>query len=103
MSVKLIMHWDIKQDQDQDYFEFVVREFVPAITRLGLRPTGAWYSLYSRKLDEPRMMSEAEADNLETMRGILTSPEWGRLHEQLLEYVENYSRKVVYTSGDFQF
>lgn len=103
MTVKLIMHWDIKEDRDQDYFEFVVREFVPAITRLGLRPTGAWYSLYSRDTSKPRMMSEAEADNLDAIRNILSSQEWRVLHEKLLEYVENYSRKVVNTNGDFQF
>ena len=102
MSIKLIMNWDIKDNMDQDYFEFVVREFVPAITRLGLKPIGAWYSLYQRDDSSPRMMSEILADDLDTMRDVLSSEEWGQLHQQLLSYVENYSRKVVYTDGNFQ-
>jgi len=47
-NVKLLMQWDIKTDREQDYFEFVVREWVPGITRLGLEPTGAWFTAYSR-------------------------------------------------------
>ncbi len=53
MSVKLLMHWDIRPGRDQEYFEFVVREWVPGIQKLGLQPTGAWYTVYSRSKDAP--------------------------------------------------
>lgn len=102
MSVKLIMKWDIQPGKDQDYFEFVVREWVPATTQMGLEPIGAWYSMYSADDEQPRMMAEALAEDLETMRGILRSTEWERLHDKLMNYVENYSHKVVLASGDFQ-
>lgn len=102
MNVKLIMKWDIKADKEQDYFEFVVREWVPATSRLGLRMIGAWYSLYRREMDQPRIMAEALADDLDTMRDILSSDDWFAIHERLLDYVENYSQKIVYTNGDFQ-
>jgi hypothetical protein len=100
-NVKLVMHWDIKSEKEQDYFEFVVREWVPGITRLGLEPTGAWYTAYSHSR-QPQIMTEGIADDLETMRGILSSAEWRRLHTRLLEYVNNYEQKVVRVTGDFQ-
>ena len=34
MSVKLLMTWDIAPEREQDYFEFLVREFIPGIQRL---------------------------------------------------------------------
>lgn len=102
MKVKLIMNWDIKADREQDYFEFVVREWVPATSRLGLRMIGAWYSLYRREQDQPKIMAEAMADDLVTMRDILNSEDWENIHLRLLEYVDNYSHKVVYANGDFQ-
>lgn len=102
MNVKLIMKWDIKAEKEQDYFEFVVREWVPATSRLGLRMIGAWYSLYRREMDQPRIMAEALADDLDTMRDILSSEDWSAIHDRLLDYVENYSQKIVYTNGDFQ-
>lgn len=101
MSVKLLMNWDIKPNQDQEYFEFVVREWLPGVNNLGIETTWAWYTVYSRH-ETPQIMAEAIAEDLETMRGILQSPDWQRLHERLLEYVNNYTQKVVRVTGDFQ-
>lgn len=102
MSVTLIMTWDIKENLEQDYFEFVVREWVPATSRLGLQPVAAW--LTSWRIDDtvPLMRAEAIAEDEETMRDILRSGEWQEILEQLLEYVENYKHKVVETTGDFR-
>ncbi len=101
-SVKLIMKWDILPDRDQEYFEFVVREWVPATQRLGLRTIGAWFSVYATDSGEPRIMAEMLADDLEDIRSILKSRDWEDVHTRLLEFVENYSQKVVYTTGNFQ-
>lgn len=101
MSVKILMHWDIKPGRDQEYFEFVVREWVPGITKLGLQATGAWYTVYSRE-SLPQIMTEGIARDLPTMRRILTSPEWQTLHDRLQEYVSNYRHKIVHTTGGFQ-
>lgn len=101
MSVKLLMKWDIKQEQQQEYFEFVVREWGPGLSRLGLELIGLWLTTFSSG-DTPQIMAEGKTDDLATMRKILKSPEWQRLHERLLECVTNYSQKVVRTSGEFQ-
>jgi len=100
-NVKLLMHWDIKQEREQDYFEFVVREWMPGLTRLGIEPTGAWYTAYSRT-KQSQIMTEGIAEDLDTMRRILGSPEWLRLHRRLLEYVNNYQQKIVRVTGGFQ-
>ncbi|GJQ52428.1 MAG: hypothetical protein HKUEN02_12750 [Anaerolineaceae bacterium] len=100
-NVKLLMHWDIKPEREQDYFEFVVREWVPGITRLGIEPTGAWYTAYSHDR-QSQIMTEGVAEDLDTMRRILKSKDWVRLHERLLEYVSNDKQKVVRVTGDFQ-
>jgi hypothetical protein len=102
MNVKLIMYWNIRPGLDQEYFEFVVREWVPATNNLGLRTIAAWFTVYSRHQDQARIMAEAIADDLPTMRRILKSSEWQSLHTRLLEYVEDYRQKVVYVTGDFQ-
>jgi hypothetical protein len=102
VSVKLLMNWDIKPGRDQEYFEFVVREWVPGIQRLGIQPTGAWYTVYSRSKEAPQMMTEGIARDLDTMRGILVSDEWQSLHTKLQEYVHNYQQKIVHVTGGFQ-
>lgn len=101
-GVKLLMNWDIKPGRDQDYFEFVIQEWVPSVNRLGIETVAAWYTVYSRENDS-QIMAEAIADDIETMRGILTSDEWQDLHTKLLTFVDNYRHKVVrITSGGFQ-
>ena len=39
MAVKLIMTWNIAPEREQEYFEFVVREFIPGVKRLGFEIT----------------------------------------------------------------
>ncbi len=102
MTVKLLLHWDIKPGRDQEYFEFVVREWVPGIQKLGLQPTGAWYTVYSRDKDAPQIMTEGVAGDLDSMRDILSSDEWQTLHERLQEFVQNYQQKIVHVTGGFQ-
>jgi len=102
MTVKLLMNWDIKPGRDQDYFEFVVREWVPGITRLGLQPTGAWLTVYSSRTDCPQITTEGVAKDIDVMRSILQSEDWVSLHARLMEFVNNYQQKVVRTSGGFQ-
>ena len=99
MQVKLIMSWDIKQGRDQEYFEFVVREFAPGITRLGLQPTEAWFAVYGKC---PQIMMGGITTDLATMKTLLESKEWKELHDRLQQFVTNYAQKIVRFSPGFQ-
>ncbi len=97
--IKLLLSWDIKPGRDQEYFEFMVREFAPGITRLGLQPTEAWFAVYG---DCPQILMEGIASDLGTMRKLLASEEWTALYDKLLTYVDNYTQKIVRASEGFQ-
>ena len=97
--VKLLMGWDIKSGREQQYFEFVVREFAPGLMRLNLQPTEAWYTVYGKG---SQIVTGAVADDLETMRRILAGDDWHKLRDQLLEYVTNFQQKVIKADGRFQ-
>lgn len=99
MMVKLLMSWDIRAGRDAEYFEFVVRDFVPGITRLGLQPTEAWFTLYG---DCPQILTGGIAQDLPTMTNILQSDDWQKLHDKLLEYVQNYEQKIVRATSGLQ-
>ena len=96
---KLLMSWDIRPGQESEYFEFVVQEFGPALLKLGVRPTDAWYTAYG---DEPQILTGGVTDDLETMRRILGSDEWRTLKQKLLKFVTEYHQKVIHASGGFQ-
>jgi len=97
--VKLLMSWDIKEETEQEYFEFMMRDFVPGLIRLGIQPTEAWYTIYG---DGPQILTGGVADDLETMEKILASDEWRELEAKLLGLVTNFQYKIVRADGRFQ-
>lgn len=101
-SVKLLMSWNIKDNLSQAYFEFVLREFVPQLTQLGIETTGAWYTTYRHDDNVPHMLVEGMMESAKAMHDVLKSDEWQSLHDKLLTYVDNYEQKVVPLSGGFQ-
>ncbi|MCL4275122.1 MAG: hypothetical protein QY328_08130 [Anaerolineales bacterium] len=100
MSVKVIMTWDIAAERDQEYFEFIIGEFVPGVQRLGLQPAEAWATLYG---SYPQIQVGLLAADVAQARRILTSPDWTILQDRLFGYVKNYSHKIVPDRKGFQF
>lgn len=100
MAVKLIMKWDILADHEQEYFEFIVREFIPGVQQLGFDLTDAWATVFGH---ETQIMIGALLPELEDARKLLFSPEWQSLHNKLRDFVTNYSQKIVKARGGFQF
>jgi len=100
-SIKILMNWDIKPGLDQEYFEFVMREWVPNTTKLGLTPTEAWYNVYTDS-DIPKIMAGALAEDEESIRQNNTRHDWEDLEAQLMTIVANHSHKLVRATGDYQ-
>lgn len=99
MTVKLLMSWDILPNQEQEYFEFVVSDFIPDIKQLGIRPVDAWYTMYG---DQPQIMVSAKSNSQAALNVAMASKEWSRLLDNLLKYVDNFSYKIVPAKSGFQ-
>jgi len=100
MAVKLIMTWDIAPEHEQEYFEFVVREYIPGVQRLGIELRDAWATVYG---DHPQILVAAILPSVDKVESIINSAEWQSLHNQLMDFVVNYNQKIVNASGGFQF
>lgn len=98
--VKLIISWDIVQDREQEYFEFLIREFLPGMQKMGFELSDAWATVFG---NEPQILVGAVLPSLEQANNLLASSDWISLHNRLLDYVENYSQKLVSARGGFQF
>jgi hypothetical protein len=99
MAVKLLMTWDILPGREQEYFEFVVREFVPGMQRLGIQPVEAWYTTFGQR---PQILTGGVAEDMKAMRAALATEDWDRLRDRLMEFVTNFDWKVVRARGGFQ-
>jgi hypothetical protein len=100
MAVKVLMTWDIAGERDQDYFEFIISEFIPGVQRLGLQPAEAWATIYGAY---PQIQVGLLAADAAQARQILGSADWVLLQDRLFNYVKNFSYKVVPARGGFQF
>ena len=94
------MTWDIAAERDQEYFEFIIGEFVPGVQRLGLQPAEAWATLYG---SYPQIQVGLLATDASQAREILASTDWEALQDRLFGYVKNYSYKIVPVRTGFQF
>jgi hypothetical protein len=97
--VKLIMTWDILPEHEQEYFEFVIREFIPGAQRLGCELSDAWATVYGA---QPQILVGAMLPSLNRARQLLSSPEWNELHLKLQTFVQNYHHKIVTAKSGFQ-
>jgi hypothetical protein len=100
LAVKLIMSWDIAPNREQEYFEFVVREFIPGVQKLGFELTDAWATVYG---SQPQILVSVIMPSFEKAQQTLDSPEWKNLNIRLQDFVQNYSLKIVPAKGGFQF
>lgn len=99
MAVKLLMTWDILPGREQEYFEFVVRDFIPGIQRMGMEPSDAWFTMYG---SPPQILASAQMPDMDALRRILDSPDWKELTQHLMDYVEHLDYKVVQARSGFQ-
>ncbi|HKY79417.1 MAG TPA: hypothetical protein VJ182_05440 [Anaerolineales bacterium] len=98
-TVKLLMTWDIQPGREEDYFEFHIRKFVPALEGLGVALSEAWLTVYG---EQPRLLAEAVIPDLAAARKLLDSNAWDDLGTQMEELVENFDYKLVAARGGFQ-
>jgi len=99
MAVKLLMSWNILVGREQEYFEFVVREFIPEMQQLGLEATDAWVTVFG---DQPQILVTMKTDTLDAARQAMRSQEWNQLTTRLLDYVEDFEVKTVAARPGFQ-
>ncbi len=99
MAVKLLMTWDILPGREQEYFEFVVRDFIPGVQRMGMEPSDAWFTMYG---SQPQILAAMQMSSITSLQRVLDSSEWKDLTQRLMDYVDNYEYKVVQARGGFQ-
>jgi len=99
VAVKILMTWDILPGREQDYFEFVVRDFIPAMQRLGMEVSDAWFTMYG---DQPQILAAAQMPSINALNHVLQAPDWQELTNRLLDYVENFDYKIVQSRSGFQ-
>jgi hypothetical protein len=98
--LKVIFTWNIKPGHEQDYFAYVLREYLPGINKLGMEITDAWATVFG---DQPQVLLGAVVPSRKIARKILLSEKWDELTNVLLDYVDDFEVKITSHKGGFQF
>jgi hypothetical protein len=98
-GLKLLISYNIIPELTQEYYEFVLGRYVPAMQSLGLEMSEAWHTAYG---DYPNRLIAFVARDPETMRDLLKDGVWDELNEKLQEYVTDFQYKVVPYEVGFQ-
>jgi hypothetical protein len=90
--IRLVFSWNIKSNEEREYFEFIVQEFAPKIMRMGIRLTEAWYTVYGAG---PQIIMPGIAIDRTALQETMASPDWQRLVERLQAFVTDYRCRLV--------
>ena len=99
LGVKLIMTWDILPGKEQEYFEFHVREFIPALENIGLKLNEAWITVYG---NGPKLAAEAVLPSLDRAVDLIGSEGWDDLSFHLGDFAENFEYKIIPAKKSWQ-
>jgi hypothetical protein len=100
MNFKLLLAYDIRSQRTEDYYQFIMGEFLPRVQALGLIMTEGWQTLYG---DYPSRLLGFAARDDKTLQHVIQSDEWDSIETKLGEFVANYERRLVKAKPGFQF
>jgi hypothetical protein len=98
-GVKLLLTYDVNQETLQEYYQFVMGQYVPALQSMGLQMSEAWHTAYG---DHPNRLIGFVCSDQQTMNQLLDSDLWLDLNNELEKFVSDLEYKVVPYRGGFQ-
>ena len=98
-GLKLLLEYDVNQDTLQEYYQFIMGQYVPALQSMGLQMSEGWHDEAGKA---PNMLVGLVCSDRPTMDRLLDSDLWGDLNQELEKYVTDLHFKVIPYRGGFQ-
>lgn len=98
-GLKLLLSYDVSTDNVNEYRQFVLQKYVPAMQMMGFQISEAWHTAYG---NAPNRLIGFVCQDMETVDRLLESEDWLTLNMQLESLVSGFSYKVVPYKGVFQ-
>ena len=98
-GLKLLLEYDVNQDTLQEYYQFVMGQYVPTLQSMGLQMSEAWHTAYG---DAPNRLLGFVCGDQQTMDNLLISDAWVDLNDQLEKYVTEFHDKIIPYRVGFQ-
>lgn len=100
MPVKLLMRWNVRSEvEDSEYYEFLVHEFIPGLSKLGIDEIQVWATAFG---DCEQKLVSGITQSADKMSTALHSDAWLNLTAKLEGYVDDFSQKMIPATKGFQ-
>lgn len=94
---RLNQYYKIYRGTEKEYSDFLVGEYIPKLSDLGLRVKAEWQVVLG---SGPRILLETVAQNITDIAKAFESEEFRKLRRTLLiNYVDNYSSRILAPTG----
>ncbi|MBE2198769.1 MAG: hypothetical protein IAE79_09175 [Anaerolinea sp.] len=99
LGYKILLSYEIKQESLQEYYQFVMERYVPAMQSLGFQMSEAWHTAYG---NAPNRLVGFVCRDRQTIDSLLDSDIWPDINDMLATYVTDFHYKVIPYRGGFQ-
>ena len=96
MAILFAQYWDVTENKEKEYEDFILGTYIPAYEKTGLRIAGAYYVVVGKG---PRIVSVSTPEDLAGFQRAIASEEYSDLLEQLFPLIRNYSSKLYKSYG----
>ncbi|OPY67170.1 MAG: hypothetical protein A4E63_02329 [Syntrophorhabdus sp. PtaU1.Bin050] len=96
MSILFTQNFDIIQEKEEEYGEFIAQTYVPQMNAMGLTSVGGYYVEIGFG---PRVIGVHASKSLDELSHILTSKEYKELALQFKSFVYNYRNAAMEPLG----
>jgi hypothetical protein len=96
MAIIFTQYWDVMENKEKAYEDFILGTYIPTYEKTGLRIAGAYYVVVGKG---PRIVSVSTPEDLLTFQKAIISEEYSDLLEELFPLIRNYSSKLYKSYG----
>jgi hypothetical protein len=96
MAILFAQFWDVVENKEKEYQEFILGKYIPTYEKTGLRLVGAYYVVVGAG---PRIVGVATTEDLLAFQKAIGSDEYADLLEEIFPLIRNYSSKLYVSYG----
>lgn len=99
MAVLFSQHWDVASGKQNEYSDFVMTHYNPALERIGIHLVGGYYVAVGMG---PRIIAVGVTQNLHDLEKALATEEYQEITSRLMAFVTHYHSKILVPTGRVQ-
>lgn len=99
-GLKLVMSYNIRPGDSQEYYQFVLGHYIPQLQSMGLEMSEAWHTAYG---DYPNRLIVFVSQDQQTVWRVVNDLAWDELNDRLQQFVTDFDYKIIPYRIGFQF